>query len=134
MERPLARLAGSQAAVLIPVPLDPLHGRRRGFNQATLLAIELSRVSGHPMVEALHRRIASRRQAESGRAERFENVCGAFYWNHAVRLPAGKIILVDDVLTTGATAAACATVIGEVGRDCIGVVTFARALQRPDEG
>jgi ComF family protein len=134
MESPLARLAGSQAAVLIPVPLDPLHGRRRGFNQATLLAIELSRVSGHPMVEALKRRTASRRQAESGRAERFENVCGAFYWNHAARLPAGRIILVDDVLTTGATAAACATVIGEAGRDCIGVVTFARALQRPDEG
>ena len=131
---PLTHLAESQAAVLVPVPMDPTKRRRRGFNQATLLAGELSGLSGLPMVEALGRRSATRRQAESGRTQRFENVHGVFYRRPEVQLPAGSIILIDDVLTTGATAAACATVISEAGHDCLGVVTFARALQRPDEG
>ena len=61
------RLAGNQPTVLIPVPLDPIHHRRRGFNQAALLATELSRATGLPSVEALGRRSATRRQAGSGR-------------------------------------------------------------------
>jgi len=133
MLRPLAHLAGSQTAVLVPVPMDPIKRRRRGFNQASLLAVELSRLSGFPIVEALGRRSATRRQAESGRTQRFENVQGVFYRRPDVKLPAGSIVLIDDVLTTGATAAACANVISEAGHDCLGVVTFARALQRPDE-
>ncbi|MEE8488320.1 MAG: hypothetical protein V3S56_09125 [Gemmatimonadota bacterium] len=48
-------------------------------------------------------------------------------------MPTGSMILIDDVLTTGATAAACTIVIVEAGYDCRGVVTFARAVQRPDE-
>jgi len=134
MLSPLAHLAGSQTAVLVPVPMDPTKRRRRGFNQASLLAVELSRLSGFPLVEALGRWSATRRQAESGRAQRFENVHGVFYRRPEVQLPAGSIVLIDDVLTTGATAAACATVMSEAGHDCLGVVTFARALKRPDEG
>lgn len=126
-------LAGHQAAVLVPVPLDTFRLRRRGFNQAALLAAELSRAIGLPWIGALARRAASRRQAESGRAQRFENVRDAFYWVSERRLPASSVILVDDVLTTGATAAACATVICDAGYDCRGVVTFARAVHRPDE-
>lgn len=133
MVEPLKRLAGNQPAVLVPVPLDPFHHRRRGFNQAALLATELSRATGLPSVEALGRRSASRRQAGSGRKQRVENVHGAFYWRPTARVPAGNIILIDDVLTTGATAAACTIVIVEAGYDCRGVVTFARAVQRPDE-
>lgn len=126
-------LAGPQAAVLVPVPLDTFRLRSRGFNQAALLAAELSRATGLPWMEALGRRSASRRQAESGRAQRFENVKDAFVWRSERRLPAPCVILVDDVLTTGATATACATVICDAGYDCRGVVTFARAVHRPDE-
>ncbi len=127
------QLADHQAAVLVPVPLDAFRLRSRGFNQAALLAAELSRTTDLPWREALGRRSASRQQAESGRAQRFENVRDAFYWRSQRRLPANRVILIDDVLTTGATAAACATVICEAGYDCRGVVTFARALHRPDE-
>lgn len=135
MVEPLGRVAGDQSVVLVPVPLDPLHLRRRGFNQAALLATELSRATGLPSVEAIGRRsyARSRRQAESGRTQRVENVLGSFYWKTEPRLPSKSVVLIDDVLTTGATAAACATVIGEAGLECRGVVTFARALRRPDE-
>ncbi len=127
------RLAGQEAAVLVPVPLDSFRLRSRGFNQAALLAAEVSGATDLPWVDALGRRSTSRHQAESGRAQRFDNVREAFYWRSERRLPAMHVILVDDVLTTGATAAACATVICEAGYHCGGVVTFARALHRPDE-
>lgn len=129
---PLRKLAGDQPVVLVPVPLDPHRRRRRGFNQAALLATELHQATGWPSVEVLGRRTAVRRQAESGRQQRFENVDGAFYWKSSARLPLGDLVLIDDVLTTGATAAACASVIRKAGHNCRGVVTFARALQRPD--
>ena len=133
MVEPLRRIAGNQSVVLVPVPLDPLRRRRRGFNQAALLAAELSRATGLPCVEAIGRRSAARRQAESGRIQRFENVLRAFYWRSELPLPSKTVVIIDDVLTTGATAAACARISLEAGHDCRGVVTFGRALRRPDE-
>jgi len=133
MVEPLKRLVADRPVTLVPVPLDPVHQKRRGFNQAALLAQELSRLTGMATAEPIGRRSSNRRQAKSGRTQRAENVRGAFYWKSLAHTSSGSLILVDDVLTTGATAAACATVIREAGLECQGIVTFARALNRPDE-
>jgi len=118
--------------VLVPVPLDPGRLRRRGFNQARLLANGISAATGWPVQSAgLRRRRGRRRQAELGRSERLANVGAAFCWEPGVPVPgAAPLLLVDDVLTTGATAAACTAAIEGTGGRCIGVVTFARSLPR----
>lgn len=127
-----AELGGADGRpVLVPVPLDPGRLRRRGFNQARLLADGISVATGWPVRAAgLRRRRGRRRQAELGRSERLANVGAAFCWEPDVRVPGAPMLLVDDVLTTGATAAACTAAIEGVGGRCIGVVTFARSLPR----
>lgn len=131
--RRLARAAGV-TPVLVAVPLDPRSARRRGFNQAALLAHGLAEATGWPVQEGgLTRRRTRRRQAELGRAERMANVLAACRWEPGVPVPSRPVLLVDDVLTTGATAAAGAAAIEAAGGRCLGVVTFARSLPRPDE-
>lgn len=132
--RRLARAAGATPA-LVAVPLDPRRVRRRGFNQSALLADGLAGETGWPRhTGGLARRRTRRRQAELGRAERMANVLAACYWKAGVPVPTRPVLLVDDVLTTGATAAAGAAAIETAGGRCLGVVTFARSLPRPDEG
>ena len=132
--RRLARAAGV-SPVLVAVPLDPRGARRRGFNQAALLADGLAKATGWPRhTGGLVRRSTRRRQAELGRAERMANMLAACYWEAGVPVPSRPVLLVDDVLTTGATAAAGAAAIEGAGGRCLGVVTFARSLPRPDEG
>lgn len=131
--RRLARAAGV-TPLLVGVPLDPRSARRRGFNQAALLAHGLAEATGWPRHQGgLTRRRTRRRQAELGRAERMANVLAACCWKAGVPVPSRPVLLVDDVLTTGATAAAGAAAIEAAGGRCIGVVTFARSLPRPDE-
>lgn len=137
MVEPARRLvrnaAPGDSPILAAVPLDSRGLRRRGFNQAELLAEGIERATGWPrMASGLARRRTGRRQAELGRAERLENVFAAFYWESDAPVPRRPVLLVDDVLTTGATAAACGTAIEAAGGHCAGVVTFARSLPRPD--
>lgn len=133
--RPRGFPASPAVPSLAPVPLDRSRARRRGFNQATLLAAELSRLTGWPVRDrGLARRRANRRQAELGRAERLANVLAAYYWEPGIPAAGRPVVLVDDVLTTGATAAACAAAIEAAGGRCLGVVTFARSLPRPEAG
>ena len=132
--RALRRRLGADP-LLAAVPLDRRGARRRGFNQAALLADRLAALTGWAQVtDGLARRATPRRQAELGRAERLENVLAAFHWRPGVAMPERPILLVDDVLTTGSTAAACAVAVREAGGRCAGVVTFARALPSPDGG
>jgi len=135
--RRVVRLAGPDAPagvpVLAPVPLDPRALRRRGFNQAQLLATGIGSLTGWDLLATgLCRRRSRRRQAELGRAARLINVGAAFYWDASVPPPEAPVLLVDDVLTTGATAAACTAAVEGAGGRCIGVVTFARSLPRFD--
>jgi predicted amidophosphoribosyltransferase len=119
--------------VLAPVPLDPGRLRKRGFNQAGLLAAGIAAATEWSVLPAgLRRRRGRRRQAELGRSERLANVGSAFEWEPGVGVPGRPMLLVDDVLTTGATAAACTAAIEKAGGTCIGVVTFARSLPRFD--
>jgi len=115
---------------LVPVPLAAARLRERGYNQAELLARGLARATGWPVRRLLRRRGGGRRQARLGRRARRRNVEGRFF----ARSPGpgagdGVAVLVDDVLTTGATAGACGRALEEAGIPVAGVVVFARALQ-----
>ncbi|MFO7588854.1 MAG: double zinc ribbon domain-containing protein [Gemmatimonadota bacterium] len=142
MAGPARRLAAGEEPWLVPVPLSRSRLRERGYNQALLLARGLSAATGWPVAEPLRRGRASASQAGLGRSARARNVRGAY---EAVpsKLPgrdglppapsrerAGRALLVDDVLTTGATAAACAEALRAAGLWCLGVVCFARTPPR----
>ena len=115
-------------ALLVPVPLHPARLRARGFNQALLLARALGRRLDLPIApRVLSRRRATRAQPGLDAAERRRNLRAAF----RVRVPGAvegrRVVLVDDVLTTGATADACARVLLAAGAVRVDVYTVARA-------
>jgi len=109
----------------------PLHWRRRwmrGFNQSELLGREISRRRGIPSVRALRRGFATRAQAGLSNSQRRENVSGAF--RARKRLNGTRILLIDDVMTTGATAAACAIALKKAGARSVSLLTLARVDRR----
>jgi len=125
------RLAGDDAPVLVPVPISRSRLRERGYNQALLLARGLSVVTGWPVSESLRRRRSAPAQAGRGRAARARNVTDAFETVRPAR-PGREspVLLVDDVLTTAATAGACARALQRASVTCLGIVCFARTPPR----
>jgi len=122
---PIVREFGSLDAI-VPVPLHPQKARRRGFNQAELLARGISKSLGLPVLPLLARSRETRPQVGLGREERLANVRDAFALDPArVPAPGGRFLLVDDVRTTGATLSACAKVLTTTGPAAIYVATFA---------
>jgi len=116
----------SQVDCLVPVPLGRSRQRRRGHNQAATLAGALGSVSGaRVLVDALRRTRETRSQTTLGPSGRWANVAGAFAG--AADLSGARVALVDDVLTTGATLAACAAALSASGAEEVGAITFARA-------
>lgn len=108
----------------------PLHEKRlkaRGFDQAELLAQHISQELGVPFVAGAKRTRNTRTQTKLNKQQRRENMQGAFMPN--ARL-SGRILLIDDVLTTGATAAACAQALYQAGARCVFLLTFARAREK----
>jgi ComF family protein len=140
MAAPMARAARSvlgpagpvELAVVVPVPTTARRLRERGYNQAGLLAEGLAARLHLPMVEALTRARADASQTALAPGERRENVRGAFAVDPGARARiAGRgILLVDDVLTTGATAGEAAATLARTGTERVALVTFARALPR----
>jgi ComF family protein len=110
--------------VICHVPLHDQRRKARGFDQAAELARRLSELTGKPFVSALMRVRNTPTQTKLSAAERLENVAGAF---ESVCPISGRVALVDDVLTTGATAAECANVLLTAGAQSVVVLTFARA-------
>ncbi len=97
-----------EAEVLVPIPLHPSRRRKRGYNQAELLAKELSKRSGIPMDSGLLERVKkTRAQKDLNDQERLANLKNAFSIRKG-ELPYKKIILVDDIYTTGSTMDAAA--------------------------
>lgn len=121
----------AEADALVPVPL---HWRRqwsRRFNQSALLAQVVANMSGRIVAHGALKRIkATPQQVGLGKSERAQNVQGAF------RVPASgtaevagcKLLLIDDVLTSGATADACARALLRAGAACVDVLVFARVV------
>jgi ComF family protein len=117
------------ADLIVPTPLHYTRLVRRGFNQSAWLAAALARQTGGAMsVDALKRVKRTPIQGGLSAEGRRRNVQGAFKVRRSrERLVKGqKILLVDDVLTTGATAEACARALQRAGAACVDVITLAR--------
>ena len=122
-------LATQQWDCIVPVPLHPTKLREREFNQAERLAARLSAATQIPAnVRLVHRVVATRTQTQLNRTERRANVRRAFALPAGARLNGERIILVDDVFTTGATTSACAGVLRSAGAGEVCVWTAARGI------
>jgi ComF family protein len=143
--RPLARTFGKLLAqalprettfdVIIPMPIHWLKKWQRGFNQSELLAREIGKKWNVPVQNVIRRKKATRPQAGLTNAKRRANMQGAFQiaGGKATRgkpLAGMRVLLVDDVVTTGATASACARVLKRAGAAHVALLALARTDRR----
>jgi ComF family protein len=113
---------------IVPVPLFPTKQRERGFNQAERLARHLSKCLGVPLnSSAIRRVLPTPSQTHLGRLQRQENMNGAFATG-AGDVTDARVVLVDDVFTTGATTNACACMLRKAGASAVYVWTLARGI------
>ena len=138
--KPLSKTLSAHLASALPrdqrfdlvIPM-PLHWRRewqRGFNQSELLARATARRCGIPMVKAVRRVRATTTQAGLSHARRRENVAGAFRVKKPAAVEGRHVLLIDDVMTTGATASACARAIKRAGAKSVTLLALARVDRR----
>jgi ComF family protein len=122
------RSAGAAGTVLVPVPVHAARLRARGYDQALLLALSAGRSLGIPVARALRRTRSTRAQYQLGKAGRAENVGGMFeVVPDLVEVVSGRwVVVVDDILTTGATLAACAHALSGSGAAAVAGLTVAR--------
>ncbi len=123
-----AAFGGELAAADLVVPV-PLHWTRRvarGFDQAERIAAPLAARLGLPVARVLRRRRATAAQARLGRAARLANLAGAFRVDHASAAAGRRVLLVDDVTTTGATLEAAAYALRAAGAEEVFALTAAR--------
>jgi ComF family protein len=120
------RLAGRRFDMVVPVPLHPTRKRERGFNQAELLAVELNRLRAIPVCDLLQRIRYTTTQTQFDRMERIENLGGAFRLRRNCDVQGCRVLLVDDVLTTGSTLSECALVLKKAGVLSVHAATVAR--------
>lgn len=117
---------------LVPVPLHWRRKLSRGYNQAEVLSRALGKAGGIAVdTSALVRRRYTRRNARLGHDARLSNVAGAFAAAEDVR--GKRLLLIDDVLTTGATASQCAHALKAGGAAWVGMLTYARAGGRGED-
>lgn len=115
------------------VPLHPKGKRRRGYDQAELLARRVGELAGVPAVPTLKKCRATRTQSQlQTEAERRANVAGAYRPLPGAGLAGKRVALVDDVVTTGSTMAQCAACLRDAGAQSVVGLTLARAGQHLD--
>jgi ComF family protein len=125
----LPALRGQKWDFIAPVPLHSVKEREREFNQAELIAKHLSEAAKIPLNNNLLRRVSpTMTQTRLTKQQRAENMRDAFAVRGGVKLNGEKIIVVDDVFTTGATTSACAKVLRAAGAGDVCVWTIARGL------
>ncbi len=121
------RLRDYEFDVVVPVPLHPARQRERGFNQASLLAQLLSAHTSIPCKPVLKRIRYTTTQTALDRSERMENLHNAFRLRKNADVRGLRVLLIDDVLTTGSTLSECARVLKRVGARSVHAATAARA-------
>jgi ComF family protein len=139
LRRPLALLAlegltdvitAQKPEIIIPVPLHRSRLRSRGFNQSILLGKMFSSLLSLPMlVDGLIRTRQTEPQIDLSAEERRNNVKGAFAVKRTDRIPGKRILLLDDVMTTGSTVNECAMVLKKAGAAAVMVATIARTAR-----
>lgn len=112
---------------IVPVPLHAKRRRERGYNQSELLAKVLSRQAGVPFLQGLVRVRPTLPQVGLSHSERVENVRKAFRLVEGFEIFKKRVLLIDDVMTTGATAASAARTLLDCGALRVSVLTIARA-------
>jgi ComF family protein len=121
------RLRERRFDIIVPVPLHPTRQRERGFNQASLLAESLSAQISTPSKPLLERIRYTTTQTALDRAERMENLHNAFHLRKNTDVRGLRVLLIDDVLTTGSTLSECARVLKRAGATSVHAATAARA-------
>lgn len=115
--------------LLVPVPLHPRRERERGFNQAMLLARRLEAAWGTPVgATVLRRTVDTVSQTDVSADRRRANVRGAFALGRPEQVAGRHVLLVDDIMTTGATAVECVACLKRGGAATVGILTVARVL------
>ncbi|MGH9592789.1 MAG: ComF family protein [Bryobacteraceae bacterium] len=118
-----------EADAVVPVPLYPRRRRERGYNQAELIAKPLAKVLGLPLRASWLARTRPRPDVlRMSRAQRWKSVRGAYSMHRGVRVDKARILLVDDVMTTGATLDACSRVLRRAGAARVVALTVARSV------
>ena len=136
LSKPLGRLLAQALPreqsfdVIVPMPLHWRKRWQRGFNQAELLAHEVGRRTHVPVANALRRVRNTASQAGLTSAKRRENVSGSFRAKKRAALEGLSVLLIDDVMTTGATAASCARALKRGGARQVTLLTLARVDRR----
>jgi len=127
LEAPEMRLPLGLPDLLVPVPLHRRRRRERGFNQASLLAHRIGRAWGLPVADdVLARVVATPSQTALEARARRANVRGAFRLRRPEAVAGRHVVVVDDILTTGATVSECALTLKAGGAATVGVLTIAR--------
>jgi ComF family protein len=120
-------VAGDGGDLLVPVPVHELRRRERGYDQAELLAHSAGRVLGLPVAACLVRSRATEAQYRLDRRARAGNVASAFAATRESEVVRGRwVVLIDDVVTTGSTLAACARTLLRAGAMAVSALTMAR--------
>ena len=115
--------------IITPVPLHKSRKRTRGFNQSEIISAGISEATGLPVVTtALERTVATSTQTKRSREERWENVEGIFYLKNPTLLEGKHVLLVDDVITTGATIESCVNEILKADSVKVSVAALVYAL------
>jgi ComF family protein len=126
--RRAAREAGVRADVVVPVPLHPARLAERGYNQAALLGAAAAQELSAPLAaRALARTRHTAQQARLDRASRLTNMVGAFRVRAPEEVRGRRVVLVDDVATTGTTLGACGDALREAGAASVTALVVARA-------
>ena len=120
----------NECNIIIPVPLHKNKLRKRGYNQSTLIAEGMSSILNIPVSkEILTRKIKTQTQTYLKKYERWENVKDVFYCSDISGIKDKHVLIIDDVITTGATIEACANVLLEAGAKKISIATLCYASQ-----
>ena len=113
---------------LIPLPLYPEKERKRGYNQATVICHGIAASMNVPVIKNnILRQRYTDTQTKKHRTERWENVAGSFTVSNAIQLAGKHVLLVDDVVTTGATLEACGSIIAAIDNVSLSIATLAYA-------